>query len=75
MSKLTVEGLVKLLKAIEQKSEERYLNLYLDGSGSLKDSVDGNTIKTWGSLDGMFNSLAEFVLTDDVQSQLAEKFN
>ena len=75
MSKLTVEGLVKLLKAIEQEFEEGYLELFFDGSGLLKDCVDGNTIKAWDNLDGMFNSLSEFVLTDDVQSQLAEKFN
>ena len=77
MSKLTVEGLLKLLKAIEREDdlERIVLFLFADGSGSLEDSEE-SIIKDWDSLDEMFETLTESVLTDeDTQTKLAAKFN
>ena len=74
MKKLTVEGLVKLLKEIEQDVGLSHLELFGDGSGSLE-NVDGSTIMIWDNLDGLFNYFSEIILSEDVQSQLAEKFN
>lgn len=78
MNKLTVEGLVNLLKEIEGTADSDRLErivLFTDGSGSLKDSEKG-VIKVWDSLDEMFDVLYSLTLEDCcTQTKLADKFN